>query len=103
MAKLFIHDERVGKPPGARVTTNRHIRIRPIRKIGSPSPLWLQLLWTPYKAILLGLQLFWVMACVSQKPDFIIVQVNYECWCDCSINMVIVRIVLLYLHLYLVN
>lgn len=67
--------------PGARVTTNRHIRIRPIRKLVSVPesyPVWMQLAWTPLIAMLQSLQLFWVMACVSQKPDFVIVQVRKE-------------------------
>ncbi|KAI8981877.1 hypothetical protein BDF20DRAFT_817371 [Mycotypha africana] len=32
------------------------------------------MLWAPFKAIFLCIQLFWVMGCVSQSPDFIIVQ-----------------------------
>lgn len=34
------------------------------------------LLWAPFKAAFLAIQLFWVMGCITQRPDFIIVQVR---------------------------
>ncbi|KAI8638417.1 hypothetical protein BD408DRAFT_351879 [Parasitella parasitica] len=63
--------------PGARVNVNRHIRVRPIRQawsIPEGFPKTFYLLWAPFKAIFLSVQLFWIMGCISQKPDFIIVQ-----------------------------
>lgn len=76
---LFIHCEiYIEKKPSAQITTNRHIRIRPIRKIKSVPeyyPSWIQLIWTSYRNVIISFQLFWVMACISQKPDFVIVQV----------------------------
>ncbi|CAO3648255.1 unnamed protein product [Mucor hiemalis] len=63
--------------PGARINVNRHIRVRPIRQAWSvPAgfPKVFFLMWAPFKALFLSLQLFWVMGCVSQSPDFIIVQ-----------------------------
>ncbi|CAO0800433.1 unnamed protein product [Mucor circinelloides] len=63
--------------PGARVNVNRHIRVRPIRQawsIPEGMPKIFYLLWAPFKAMFLSIQLFWIMGCISQKPDFIIVQ-----------------------------
>lgn len=65
--------------PGARINVNRHIRVRPIRQAWSISegmPKIFYLLWAPFKAMFLSIQLFWIMGCISQKPDFIIVQVK---------------------------
>ncbi|KAI7889811.1 glycosyl transferases group 1-domain-containing protein [Mucor mucedo] len=63
--------------PGARINVNRYIRVRRIRQAWSVpegSPKVCYLLWAPFKAIFLSLQLFWLMGCISQRPDFIIVQ-----------------------------
>ncbi|KAL9541439.1 hypothetical protein MBANPS3_009122 [Mucor bainieri] len=63
--------------PGARINVNRHIRVRPIRQawsIPEGMPKIFYLLWAPFKAMFLSVQLFWIMGCISQKPDFIIVQ-----------------------------
>lgn len=65
--------------PGARINVNRHIRVRPIRQawsIPEGFPKIFYLLWAPFKAMFLSVQLFWIMGCISQKPDFIIVQVR---------------------------
>jgi hypothetical protein len=65
--------------PGARINVNRHIRVRPIHQawsIPAGFPRICYLLWAPFKAAFLAIQLFWVMGCISQKPDFIIVQVT---------------------------
>lgn len=65
--------------PGARINVNRHIRVRPIRQawsIPKGMPKILYLLWAPFKVMFLSIQLFWIMGCISQKPDFIIVQVT---------------------------
>lgn len=67
--------------PGARINVNRHIRVRRIRQAWSVPegfPKILFLLWAPFKAIFLCIQLFWQMGCISQRPDFIIVQVSYS-------------------------
>lgn len=66
--------------PGARINVNRHIRVRRIRQAWSVpegSPKVFYLLWAPFKVLFLSFQLFWLMGCISQRPDFIIVQVSF--------------------------
>ncbi|KAI8997825.1 hypothetical protein BDB01DRAFT_772606 [Pilobolus umbonatus] len=63
--------------PGARINVHRHIRVRSIRKpwsVPEGSPRLFYLVWAPFKALFMAVQLFWIMGCISQSPDFIIVQ-----------------------------
>jgi beta-1,4-mannosyltransferase len=65
--------------PGARINTNRHIKVRKIRQAWSVPegfPKMFYLLWAPFKAVFMTVQLFWIMGCITQRPDFIIVQVS---------------------------
>ncbi|CAO3599734.1 unnamed protein product [Absidia cylindrospora] len=62
---------------GSRISTHRYIRVRPLRQAwsiskGLPKPLYL--LWAPFKAAFLAIQLYWLMGCITQCPDFIFVQ-----------------------------
>lgn len=79
--------------PGARINVNRFIRVRPIRQAWSVPegcPKVFYLLWAPFKAMFLSLQLFWVMGCVTQRPDFIIVQVSFFVYaCNSSLLFLI--------------
>lgn len=79
-ALTYIYVTRIETNPGARINTNRHIRVRSIRQAWSVPegfPKVFYLLWAPFKALFMTVQLFWIMACISQRPDFIIVQVHY--------------------------
>ncbi|KAI9286583.1 hypothetical protein BC943DRAFT_320994 [Umbelopsis sp. AD052] len=63
--------------PIARVLTNRMIKIRPMRQAWSVpegKPKILYLLWAPFKALFVALQLLWIMGGVTQYPDFIFMQ-----------------------------
>ncbi|KAI8578033.1 hypothetical protein K450DRAFT_248715 [Umbelopsis ramanniana AG] len=63
--------------PIARVLTNRMIKIRPLRQAWSVpegKPKILYLLWAPFKALFVALQLLWIMGGVTQYPDFIFMQ-----------------------------
>jgi hypothetical protein len=66
-------------PPNARVLTNRMIKIRPLRQAWSVpegKPKILYLLWAPFKALFVAIQLLWMMGGVTQYPDFIFMQVS---------------------------
>ncbi|KAI8885890.1 glycosyltransferase family 33 protein [Backusella circina FSU 941] len=63
--------------PGALINVNRHIRVRRIRAAWSVPkgyPKIFYLLWAPFKVMFTSVQLFWIMGCVTQRPDFVIVQ-----------------------------
>ncbi|CEG75225.1 hypothetical protein RMATCC62417_10304 [Rhizopus microsporus] len=63
--------------PGARINVHRNIRVRPVRQPWSIPKGWpklVYLLWAPVKAMWMTVQLFWIMACITQRPDFILVQ-----------------------------
>lgn len=78
-------------PPGSRISTNRHIRLRRIRSAWSVPegfPRLFYLLWAPFKAIFVALQLAWFMGCVTPWPNYILIQVRAS-WNSCwlSANM----------------
>ncbi|KAG0167239.1 mannosyltransferase [Apophysomyces sp. BC1015] len=63
--------------PGSRIATNRRIRIRRIREAWSVPegfPKIVYLLWAPVKAVFAALQMIWIMGCITQCPNFILVQ-----------------------------
>ncbi|KAI8093757.1 beta-1,4-mannosyltransferase [Halteromyces radiatus] len=67
----------VETPVGSRISAHRYIRVRPLKQAwsvpkGLPKPLYL--IWAPFKALFLSIQLWWLMGCVTQFPDFIFVQ-----------------------------
>ncbi|KAG0187709.1 mannosyltransferase [Apophysomyces sp. BC1034] len=62
---------------GNRIATNRRIRIRRIREAWSVPegfPKIVYLLWAPVKAVFAALQMIWIMGCITQCPNFILVQ-----------------------------
>ncbi|KAG2180998.1 hypothetical protein INT43_008580 [Umbelopsis isabellina] len=63
--------------PNIRVTLSRNIRIRPLRQawsIPEGKPKLFYLLWAPFKALFVAVQLLWIMGGVTQYPDFIFMQ-----------------------------
>ncbi|KAG1152193.1 hypothetical protein G6F37_000338 [Rhizopus arrhizus] len=63
--------------PGARINVHRQIRVRTIKQpwsVPKGCPKLFYLLWAPFKAIWMTIQLFWIMACITQRPDFILIQ-----------------------------
>lgn len=68
--------------PGARINVHRQIRLRSIQQpwsVPKGCPKLFYLLWAPFKAAWMLIQLFWIMTCITQRPDFVLVQVNYKC------------------------
>ncbi|KAI9308091.1 chitobiosyldiphosphodolichol beta-mannosyltransferase-like protein [Cunninghamella echinulata] len=64
-------------PLGVRLKTNRYIRVRPIYSawsIPKGLPKLFYLLWAPFKAFFISLQLLWTMGCITQYPDFVFIQ-----------------------------
>ncbi|GAB5590617.1 mannosyltransferase [Umbelopsis nana] len=63
--------------PNARVITSRMIKIRSLKQAWSVpegKPKILYLLWAPFKALFVAVQLLWIMGGVTQYPDFIFMQ-----------------------------
>ncbi|KAH8550794.1 beta-1,4-mannosyltransferase-like protein [Umbelopsis sp. PMI_123] len=64
-------------PPNVRIITNRMIRIRSLKQAWSVpegKPKIFYLLWAPFKALFVAVQLLWLMGGVTQYPDFIFMQ-----------------------------
>ncbi|CAO3658227.1 unnamed protein product [Rhizopus stolonifer] len=63
--------------PGARINVHCQIRLRSIQQpwsVPKGCPKLFYLLWAPFKAAWMLIQLFWIMACITQRPDFVLVQ-----------------------------
>lgn len=68
-----------GTAPSNRILTNRHIKLRYIRKpwsVPEGLPKIFYLLWAPFKALFVGAQLLLIMGGVTQYPNFVFVQVS---------------------------
>ncbi|SAL98592.1 hypothetical protein [Absidia glauca] len=62
---------------GSRISTHRYVRVRSLKQAWSvpkSMPKIFYLLWAPFKAVFLAIQLWWLMGCITQYPDFIFVQ-----------------------------
>ncbi|KAI9022993.1 hypothetical protein CLU79DRAFT_749855 [Phycomyces nitens] len=63
--------------PTSRITTHRSIRVRRLRPaFGLPKgcPKLIYILWAPFKALWMAVQLAWVMNCITQTPEYVFVQ-----------------------------
>ncbi|OAD77283.1 glycosyltransferase family 33 protein [Phycomyces blakesleeanus NRRL 1555(-)] len=63
--------------PTSRITTHRSIRVRRLRpafSLPEKFPKLIYILWAPFKAIWIALQLAWVMNCITQTPEYIFIQ-----------------------------
>ncbi|KAI7887189.1 hypothetical protein K492DRAFT_139786 [Lichtheimia hyalospora FSU 10163] len=63
--------------PGTRVNANRHITVRkiiPAWSVPEGLPRLVYIAWAPFKAIFVALQLAWIMGCITQRPNYILIQ-----------------------------
>ncbi|KAI7861959.1 hypothetical protein BDF14DRAFT_1862114 [Spinellus fusiger] len=63
--------------PSSRITTHRSIRLRPLHRPPSVPPHLPRLvyvLWSPFRALWMALELLWVMGWWTSSPDYILVQ-----------------------------
>lgn len=64
---------------GTRINANRHITVRkitPAWSVPEGLPRLIYLVWAPFKAIFMAFQLAWIMGCITQRPNYILVQVS---------------------------
>lgn len=66
--------------PGTRVNANRHITVRkitPAWSVPEGLPRFVYIAWAPFKAIFMAFQLAWIMGCITQRPNYILIQVRH--------------------------